>query len=51
MLWFLERISAKTLPISFGIKDRREHPEGFAKLDPKNVAEEYLVLYRTMLGE
>jgi hypothetical protein len=35
MLWFLERISAKTLPISFGIKDRREHPEGFAKLVKK----------------
>lgn len=35
MLWFLERISAKTLPISFGIKDKREHPEDFPKLVKK----------------
>jgi hypothetical protein len=32
MLWFLERIGANNLPISFGIKDNREHAEDFAKL-------------------
>lgn len=37
MQWFLERISAKSLPISFGSKDKREHPEDFAKLTKKKV--------------
>lgn len=37
MKWFLERIGANSLPISFGIKDKREHPEDFAKLVKKGV--------------
>ena len=32
MLWFLERIGANNLPISFGIKDKHEHPEDFVAL-------------------
>ncbi len=37
MQWFLDRISAKTLPIRFGIKDKREHPDDFLKLVKKHV--------------
>ncbi len=37
MQWFLERISAKSLPVSFGIKDKWEHPDDFAKLVKKGV--------------
>lgn len=32
MQWFLERIGANNLPISFGVKDKREHTEDFAAL-------------------
>ncbi len=32
MRWFLERISARSLPIDFGIKERTEYPDDFAKL-------------------
>ena len=37
MRWFLERISARSLPISFGIKERNEHPDDFAKLVQKKI--------------
>lgn len=37
MRWFLERISARSLPISFGIKERTEHPEDFTKLVQKKI--------------
>ncbi len=37
MQWFLERITAKSLPINFGIKEKREHPDDFAKLISKGV--------------
>lgn len=37
MRWFLERISARSLPISFGIKERTEYPEDFAKLVQKKI--------------
>ncbi len=37
MKWFLERISAPSLPISFGIKERTEHLEDFAKLVQKKI--------------
>ena len=37
MKWFLERISARALPISFGIKERTEHNEDFAKLVQKKI--------------
>lgn len=37
MQWFLERIGANGLPISFGIKDKNEHPEDFEKLVKKGV--------------
>lgn len=37
MMWFLERISARSLPISFGIKDKAEYPQDFAKLVQKKV--------------
>lgn len=37
MRWFLERISARSLPISFGIKERTEHPDDFAKLVQKKI--------------
>jgi hypothetical protein len=37
MQWFLERIGANSLPISFGVKDKQEHPEDFAKLIKKGV--------------
>lgn len=37
MQWFLERIGTKSLPISFGIKDKREHPDDFSKLIKKGV--------------
>lgn len=37
MQWFLERIGVKSLPISFGIKDKRGHPEDFSKLVKKGV--------------
>lgn len=32
MVWFLERISAKNLPVIFGAKERQEHPDDFEKL-------------------
>ena len=32
MLWFLQRISTRSLPIEFGIKERTAHPEDFEKL-------------------
>jgi hypothetical protein len=37
MKWFLERISARTLPISFGIEERTEYPKDFAKLVQKKI--------------
>lgn len=37
MRWFLERISAKSLPISFGIKDKQEYPDDFARLIKEGV--------------
>jgi len=37
MKWFLERISARSLPVSFGIKERNEHPKDFAKLVQKKI--------------
>jgi hypothetical protein len=37
MIWFLERISARSLPISFGVKERTEHPEDFARLVQKKI--------------
>jgi len=37
MRWFLERISARSLPISFGIKERAEHKEDFVKLVQKKI--------------
>ena len=37
MRWFLERISAKSLPISFGIKERTEYPNDFIKLVGKKI--------------
>lgn len=37
MQWFLERIGANNLPISFGIKDKQEHPDDFALLVKKGV--------------
>lgn len=37
MHWFLERIGAKSLSISFGINDKREHHEDFSKLIKKGV--------------
>lgn len=37
MIWFLERISARSLPISFGVKERTEHQEDFAKLVQKKI--------------
>lgn len=37
MMWFLERISASSLPIDFGIKERTEHPDDFAKLTQKKI--------------
>lgn len=37
MKWFLERISARSLPISFGMKERTEYPEDFAKLVEKKI--------------
>ncbi len=37
MRWFLERISARSLPISFGIQELAEYPEDFAKLVLKKI--------------
>lgn len=37
MLWFLERISATSLPIDFGIKERTQYPDDFAKLIQKKI--------------
>jgi len=37
MRWFLQRISARSLPISFGIKEKNEHPDDFAKLVQKKI--------------
>ncbi|OHA92587.1 MAG: hypothetical protein A2665_02130 [Candidatus Zambryskibacteria bacterium RIFCSPHIGHO2_01_FULL_46_30] len=37
MRWFLERISARSLPISFGIKERTEYSDDFAKLVQKKI--------------
>ncbi len=37
MLWFLERISARSLPIHFGIKEQQEHPDDFTKLLQKKI--------------
>lgn len=37
MRWFLERISARSSPIQFGIKERREHSDAFEKLVRKKV--------------
>lgn len=37
MKWFLERISAKSLPLSFGIKERKEFSGDFAKLVQKKI--------------
>ncbi len=37
MNWFLERISARSLPISFGITEKKEHPEDFSKLVQKKI--------------
>jgi hypothetical protein len=37
MLWFLQRISARSLPIDFGIKERTEYKDDFAKLIQKKI--------------
>jgi hypothetical protein len=37
MRWFLERISARSLPISFGINEKTEYAEDFAKLVQKKI--------------
>ncbi|MDL1953046.1 hypothetical protein FBR07_02600 [Candidatus Uhrbacteria bacterium UHB] len=37
MQWFLERISARSLPIQFGIRERREHLDDFEKLIRKKI--------------
>lgn len=37
MQWFLERISAKTLPICFGYRDKQGRPNDFAMLVKKGV--------------
>lgn len=37
MKWFLERISERSLPIRFGAKDKKEHPEDFDKLVQRSI--------------
>ena len=37
MKWFLERISARSLPVSFGVRDGREHSEDFKLLVQKKI--------------
>ncbi|MEK7583407.1 MAG: hypothetical protein AAB483_03355 [Patescibacteria group bacterium] len=37
MQWFFERISAHTLPISFGINERKKYPSDFSKLIEKKI--------------
>jgi hypothetical protein len=37
MLWFLERISARSLPIHFGIREWQEYPDEFTKLSQKKI--------------
>lgn len=37
MQWFLRRINAEVLPITFGARSQREHPDDFSKLLKKSV--------------